>query len=76
MMLEANLRYDLLVEDSILLELKAVEVLHPVFEAQLLTYMYLLEKPKGILFNFYCTNIFKEGQKTFVNDIFRALPKD
>ncbi len=75
MLLEANLRCDLLVEDSIVLELKTVEVIHPVFEAQLMTYMYLLEKPKGILLNFFCTNIFKEGQKTFVNDFFRALPK-
>lgn len=74
--LEANLRYDLLVEDSIIIELKSVEQMHPVFEAQLLTYMYLLEKPKGILLNFYCRNIFKEGQKTLVNDIYRILPKE
>lgn len=74
-LLEASLRYDLLVEESILVELKAVEKMQPVYEAQLITYMQLLEKPKGILFNFNCTNIFKEGQKTLVNEIYRALPK-
>jgi len=40
-----------------------------------LTYMKLLKKPKGILINFNCTNIFKEGQKTFVNEYYAALPK-
>ncbi len=54
-------------------ELAAVEVMAPVFEAQILTYMKLLEKPKGILINFNCSNLFKEGQKTFVNEYFRNL---
>lgn len=74
--LETNLRFDLLVDDSVVVEIKAVEHLHPVFESQILTYMHLLEKPKGILINFFCSNIFKEGQKTFVNEIFRALPEE
>lgn len=33
-----------------------------------------LKAPKGILVNFNCLNIFKEGQKTFVNDFFSELP--
>lgn len=74
--LEADLRLDLLVEDLIVVEIKAVEALNAVYEAQVLSYMKLLEKPKGILFNFCCTNIFKEGQKTFVNNIYAGLPKD
>ena len=73
--LETNLRFNLLVEDSIILELKAVEAMLPVFEAQLISYMHLLGKPKGILINFWCLNICRDGQKTFVNDIFRKLPK-
>jgi len=36
--------------------------------------MRLLEKPKGLIINFNCTNIFKEGQKTLVNDIYANLP--
>jgi hypothetical protein len=38
--------------------------------------MKLFEKPKGILLNFNVVNIFKEGQKTFVNEYFKKLPKE
>lgn len=72
--LEADLRLDLLVEDLIVVEIKAVEAMNAVYEAQLLSYMKLLEKPKGLLLNFYCTNIFKEGQRTFVNNVYASLP--
>ena len=71
---DCNLRLDILVEDLILVELKAAEKLHPIFEAQLITYMKLLQKPKGILLNFNVTNIFKEGQKTFVNGHYSKFP--
>ena len=74
--LDAELRCDLIVEDAIVVELKSVDAVAPVFEAQLLTYMKLLQKPKGILINFNCANIFKEGQKTFVNELFRDLPEE
>ena len=73
--LDCDLRFDLLVEDCIIVEIKAVDSIIPVFEAQMLTYLRLLEKPKGILINFNCTNIFKEGQKTFVTEFYAALPK-
>ncbi len=71
---EALYRLDFLVEDLIVVELKAVELLLPVHKSQLLTYMRLLKKPKGILLNFNCTNIFKEGQKTVVNNLYEELP--
>ena len=74
--LDADLRLDVLVEDLILVELKAIDGLLPVHQAQVLTYMKLLKKPKGVLINFNCTNIFKEGQKTLVNEYYRALPKE
>jgi len=73
--LDCDLRFDLLVEDIIIVEIKAVEILIPIHEAQLLTYLKLLGKPKGILLNFNCTNIFKEGQKTFVTELFARLQK-
>ena len=73
--LDCDLRFDLMVEDAIIVEIKAVEDLMPIHEAQLLTYLKLLEKPKGILLNFNCTNIFKEGQKTMVTERYAALPK-
>ncbi len=74
--LDAELRCDFLVEDAIVVEIKAVDAIAPVFEAQLLTYMKLLHKPKGILINFNCANLFKEGQKTYVNELFRELPEE
>ena len=45
------LRFDLLVDDSLLVELKAVEVLHPSSKAQLFSYMKLLNIPIGLLIN-------------------------
>lgn len=74
--LDCELRFDLLVNDLIIVELKTVEGLLPIHEAQLLTYLKLLKKPKGILINFNCLNIFKEGQRTFVTEHFRALPEE
>lgn len=74
MNLEADLRLDLLVEELIIVEIKAAEALNAVYEAQILSYMRLLEKPKGILLNFYSKNIFREGQKTFVNNLYASLP--
>lgn len=72
--LDATLKYDLLVNNLIIVEVKAVEEMYPVFEAQLLTYLRLLEKPKGILINFNCKNIFYEGQKTMVNELYAQAP--
>ena len=74
--IDADLRFDILVEALIGVELKAVQDLLPIHEAQLLTYLKLLEKPKGILINFNFTNIYREGQKTFVTEHFRKLPKE
>lgn len=74
--LDTQLRLDVLVEDLIIVELKAVEYVLAVHDAQLLTYMKLMNCPKGILINFNCTNIFKEGQKTFVNQLYASLPNE
>ena len=74
--LDAELRLDVLVEDILCVELKAQEGLLPVHDAILLSYMQMLEKPKGILINFHCVNIFKEGQKTLVNNLFALLPDE
>lgn len=72
--LDIDLRCDLFIENSLVLELKSVQEMPKVFDAQILTYMKLLRCPKGILINFNCANIFKEGQKTFVNEYFSILP--
>ncbi len=76
LILETELRCDLLIEYCLTVELKAVAELTPINEAQLLTYMKLLKSPKGILINFNCINLFKNGQKTFVNELFRDLPEN
>ena len=70
--LETDLRLDLLVNDVVVVELKAVENVLPVHEAQLLTYMKLMEKPQGLLINFFTDNITKT-MKPFVNEFFTEL---
>ena len=72
MELDVDLRLDLLVNDTIVVELKAVETVLPVHEAQLLTYMKLMKKPQGLLINFFTDNISK-AMKPFVNECFREL---
>ncbi|MBS1776139.1 MAG: GxxExxY protein [Bacteroidetes bacterium] len=73
--MDVDLRLDLLVNDSIVVELKAVEKILPVHEAQIITYMKLLKKPQGLLINFYTDNITKT-LKPFVNEFFRELPDE
>ncbi|GGA68791.1 hypothetical protein GCM10008015_06990 [Flavobacterium palustre] len=73
--LESNLRIDLLVNDLIVVELKSVENILPIHEAQLLTYMKILEKPQGLLINFNTTNITK-SLKPFVNEYFSMLDEN
>ena len=74
--LDAELRLDVLVEDLLCVELKAQEGLLPIHDAVLLSFMEMLQKPKGILINFHCLNIFKNGQKTLVNKLFSQLPDE
>jgi len=58
---------DLMVEDVVIVEIKAVEGLCPIHEAQLLTYLKLAEKPVGLLINFNVP-ILKQGLKRIVNN--------
>jgi len=74
--LDNELRLDVLVEGLICVELKAQEGLMGIHDAVLLTYMQMLQKPKGVLINFHCENIFREGQKTLVNNLFALLPDE
>jgi len=70
----ADLRLDLLVNDTVIVELKAIENILPIHEAQLMTYMKLLQKPQGLLINFNVVNISK-SMKPFVNEYFKSLPE-
>lgn len=73
--IDTELRVDLLVNDTVVVELKAVENTLPVHDAQILTYMKLLKKPQGLLINFFTDNIAKT-LKPFVNDYFKSLPDE
>lgn len=59
---------DVLVENEIVLELKSVEVLMPVHEAQLVTYLKLADKRLGLLINFNVV-LLKEGIRRRINGI-------
>ena len=50
--LESKYRLDVLVQDTVILELKTIERILPIHEAQLLTYLRLLAKPVGLIINF------------------------
>ena len=73
LLLESELRCDLFIEKCLVLELKAVDKIAPIYEAQLMSYMNLLEAPIGLMINFNVKNIFQQGQKTYVNSLYSRL---
>ncbi len=74
--LKRKLRFDVLVEDLVVVELKAIQKVLPIHEAITISYMKHLKVPKGIIINFHVNNIFYEGQKTFVNEYYAQLPDE
>ena len=64
--LEIDFKCDLFLENCLVVELKAVNRMEALFEAQLLTYMKLLKAPKGIIINFNCS---KMGKKHLLMNI-------
>jgi GxxExxY protein len=64
--IDLGYRIDLLVEDNIIVELKAVTKLLPIHEAQLLSYLKLSNNPVGLLINFNVLRL-KDGIKRLVN---------
>lgn len=58
---------DILVGDEIVIEIKSSEMMHPVYEAQLISYLKLAEKKLGFLVNFNVTLI-KDGIKRIANN--------
>ena len=63
--LDGGLRIDMLVNDSVIVELKAVDVMNPVFEAQVLSYLKLTGRRLGLLINFNVPLI-KKGIKRLI----------
>lgn len=70
--IETKLVVDLLINDCIVVELKTVEKLLSIHEAQLLTYMKVLKKPQGLLINFFTNNITR-SMEPLVNEYFNQL---
>ena len=65
--IDAGYRIDILVEDSIVVELKAVQALLPIHEAQLLSYLRLSHNQVGLLINFHVEHL-RDGIKRMVNN--------
>ena len=65
MKLDAGYRIDLLVEDSIIVELKSVAAIEPIHKAQIMTYLKLSDMSLGLLLNFNVTDM-KKGINRFV----------
>jgi len=67
LVVDAAYRIDILVEDAVIVEIKAVEKVLPVHHAQLLTYLKLFNKRVGLLLNFN-VRILPNGIKRMVNN--------
>jgi GxxExxY protein len=64
--IELGYRIDLVVENLVIVEIKSVDTLHPVHQAQLLSYMRLSGIGVGLLINFYVTHL-RDGIKRMVD---------
>jgi len=64
--LDCGYRIDVLVSEVVIIELKTVEKLLPIHDAQLLTYLKLYKRPIGLLMNFNVP-VLKDGIKRLVN---------
>jgi len=66
--IELGYRVDLLVEDAVVVELKAIARLLPIHEAQVLSYLKLGDYRVGLLINFHVPHL-RDGIKRFANDL-------
>ena len=66
--IDVGYRLDLVVEDLIILELKATDQIHPIHRAQLLSYLKLSDKKLGLLLNFNVV-LMKDGIERIVNNL-------
>ena len=73
-LIDCGYRIDLLVEGQVIVELKAVDKIHPIHEAQLITYLRLADLPVGLILNFNVSRL-KDGivRKANTKPLLRAL---
>lgn len=64
---------DFLIENLIVFEIKSVSQITDIHKAQIINYINLMKKPKGILVNFNVKNLYHDGQETFVNKYYEIL---
>ncbi len=74
--LDKRFRLDVVIENVVIVELKATEGIIPFYMAKLLSQMKIAKIPKGLLINFNSINLVKEGLVPLVNDYFGELPAD
>jgi GxxExxY protein len=65
--LDCGYRLDLVVEDAVIIEIKAIEQIAPIHDAQLISYLRLADKRVGLLINFH-VQLLKNGVKRIVNN--------
>lgn len=65
LIIDEGLRIDIIIDDLIIIELKAQEIYHPVWEAQLLSYLKLTKKRLGYVLNFHVP-LMKNGVKRMI----------
>jgi GxxExxY protein len=66
--LDAGYRVDMVIDESVVVEIKTVTKIVPVHKAQVLTYLRLLRCPLGLLLNFYVPQM-RDGVKRIVNGL-------
>jgi GxxExxY protein len=66
--IDVGYRLDVVIEDSVILELKAIDALAPIHTAQMLSYLKLSGKKLGLLMNFHVLHM-KDGIKRIVNGL-------
>jgi GxxExxY protein len=72
--LDSTLKLDILINNLIIVELKAQKNMIPLYKTQLLSYLKLTDKPKGLLINFHTESIIKDFV-TLVTENFSKLAK-
>jgi GxxExxY protein len=69
---DCSYRVDILVEDTVIVEIKSVDKLHAIHKAQMLTYMRLLQRPIGLLINFNVQQLV-QGVQRLILDVPQAM---
>ena len=74
--INCKLKCDFIIENLIVLEIKAVSEFHNIHRAQTMNYMNLMKVHRSILINFNVNNIYHEGYEAFASKSFQSLPKE